>query len=114
MQAAASAAATERTMPSRNPRTIMLAVTMLACAGAASGQNLALDWRFSHFSPATGAVFGEKSSVKVRCEWNAVIAATGHWDDAVDWEGMLLVDGTPIHLFEVKYQPKGGWFYRPG
>ena len=101
-------------MPGQNLRTIAMVIVMLAFAGAASSESLSLDWKISHVSPVSGAAFVEKSSVNIRCEWDAAILSTAQWNEPVEWEGTIVVDGTLLHVFKAKYAPDGKWFLKPG
>jgi hypothetical protein len=101
-------------MRTRNPRTIFLALAMLAIAPPALAQTLSLDWKVSHLSPENGASVFEKTGVSIRCEWDAVIAATGSFNEVIEWDGMFIADGAVLHYFKVKYDPAGGWFFKPG
>jgi hypothetical protein len=101
-------------MPTRHARITLALLAILTVAGTASAAGLALDWKVTHLSPANGATFYEKSAVTIRCEWSAVITSAGNWDQPVQWAGMFIVDGAAVHYFQVKYDPSGHWYMKPG
>jgi hypothetical protein len=79
-----------------------------------SAEPFALDWKVSHFSPASDAAFYEQSTVTLHCEWNAEVASSGNFDTAIDWDGFFTVDGTIVQYFKGKYQPNGKAYIKPG